>query len=63
MLNNYNKIDQLGKYLGSGIFENEIYYVKNNEFVIEKDDFIWRRTKLGMELTKEENESLNKYFK
>ncbi len=42
--------------------EREIDWLKKNEWVRSADDILWRRSKLGLHMTKEEQESLRQYF-
>lgn len=38
----------LGQHYGDGIYEAELHYVEQNEWVESVEDFLWRRTKLGL---------------
>ncbi len=44
----------LGTDFGAGIFAAELTWVKANEWVQTAEDFVWRRTKLGLRLTEKE---------
>ena len=43
-------IESLGEHFGHGLYEAELRYLVEKEWVVELDDAIWRRTKLGMAL-------------
>jgi glycerol-3-phosphate dehydrogenase len=43
-----NSLAELGEDFGHGLYEAELRYLVEKEWVVELDDAIWRRTKLGM---------------
>ena len=43
-----NGLGDLGEDFGHGLYEAELRYLTDKEWVVELDDAIWRRTKLGM---------------
>jgi len=43
-----NSLNDLGEDFGHGLHEAELRYLIEKEWVVELDDAIWRRTKLGM---------------
>lgn len=52
----------LGEYFGGGLYAAEVDYLFNNEWAREVEDIIWRRTKLGLVMSKEQLASLAKYI-
>ncbi|SFU82272.1 glycerol-3-phosphate dehydrogenase [Xenorhabdus koppenhoeferi] len=46
----------LGEFFGHGLYEAELRYLVEHEWVRQLDDAIWRRTKLGMWLTDEQKQ-------
>ena len=52
----------LGQMFGPILSEEEVNYLVKHEFVTQADDILWRRTKLGLTLTKEESETFKKWF-
>ena len=48
----------MGENFGHNLYEAELRYLVKHEWVIELDDAIWRRTKLGMWLNNEQNNVL-----
>ena len=44
----------LGRHFGAGLYEAEVRYLIDVEFARTAEDIIWRRTKLGLEMTKAE---------
>jgi glycerol-3-phosphate dehydrogenase len=51
ILANANGLGDLGEDFGHGLYEAELRYLVQKEWVVELDDAIWRRTKLGMWLS------------
>ncbi len=41
-------LEDLGEHFGHHLYEAELRYLVAEEWVVELDDAIWRRTKLGM---------------
>lgn len=48
----------LGVNLGAGLYQKELCYLVKFEFARELDDVIWRRTKLGLQLSKEQQNEI-----
>ena len=48
----------LGRHFGAGLYEREVRYLIDTEFARTADDILWRRTKLGLELTTQEVKEL-----
>lgn len=51
----------LGRFIGP-LSEREIQYLVDQEFVQQADDILWRRSKLGLHMTAEEQAELRNYF-
>lgn len=58
ILQSANNLADLGESFGQGLYEAELRYLVNNEWVVELDDAIWRRTKLGMWLNEEQKQRI-----
>ena len=56
-------IDDLGTHFGSGLYQAEVDYLIKHEWVVELEDLLWRRTKLGLVLTEDEQSLLADYLK
>jgi glycerol-3-phosphate dehydrogenase len=52
----------MGQFFGP-LSEREINYLKTEEWVQEADDILWRRSKLGLHLTADEQAALRAYMK
>jgi len=48
----------LGRHFGAGLYEAEVRYLIGVEFARTAEDIIWRRTRLGLEMTKGEQQAL-----
>ncbi|HYJ52550.1 MAG TPA: glycerol-3-phosphate dehydrogenase [Allosphingosinicella sp.] len=53
-----NALADLGRHFGAGLYEAEIRYLIATEFARTADDILWRRTKLGLAMTKAEQAAL-----
>lgn len=51
-----------GQYFGAGLYEAEILWLMQHEFVMEADDILWRRSKLGLHMTDSEKAAVAKWF-
>ncbi len=56
-------INALGTHFGEGIYQAEIDYLISQEFVLELDDILWRRTKLGLYLSEETIKNIDDYLR
>jgi Glycerol-3-phosphate dehydrogenase len=57
------KLEDLGEQFGEILTQREIEYLRENEFAVEVDDIIWRRTKLGLRMSDQEKKRLSEYLK
>ena len=55
-------LDDLGRHFGAGLYEAEVRYLCDKEFARTAEDILWRRTKLGLRMTKAEVEGLELHF-
>ena len=46
-------LKELGDYCGQHIYEAELRYLAEHEWALTEDDVLWRRTKLGLQVTDE----------
>jgi glycerol-3-phosphate dehydrogenase len=54
ILGSAKSMDDLGQSFGASLTEAEIRYLISEEWACTAEDIIWRRSKLGLRLTKEE---------
>ena len=62
LLDGVDSIGQLGRHFGGGLYEAEVRYLREHEFARTADDILWRRTKLGLRMTAQEQEGLRRYL-
>ena len=58
-----NLAEDLGEQFGEFLTQREVEYLRKNEFVMEADDIIWRRTKLGLKMSVHDKKRLSEYLK
>ncbi|MGB1271734.1 MAG: glycerol-3-phosphate dehydrogenase, partial [Endozoicomonas sp.] len=63
ILSNADSIEGLGRCFGAGLYQAEVDYLLRYEWVMEEEDLLWRRTKLGLFLTEPEKKELGSYIK
>ena len=56
-------LEDLGEQFGEFLTQREVEYLRENEFVMEADDIIWRRTKLGLIMSEQDKKRLSEYLK
>lgn len=55
--------DKLGIHFGDDLYEAEIRYLLEHEFAMTAEDILWRRSKLGLHLSKQTQQALEDFFK
>ncbi|WP_419537100.1 glycerol-3-phosphate dehydrogenase [Endozoicomonas sp.] len=63
LLDGVTCIGDLGIDFGAGLFQCEVDYLINKEWVMEVDDLLWRRSKLGLSLSPQESDVLADYIR
>lgn len=58
LLADVGDIAGMGRLVGADLYEREVRYLVEHEWARSADDIVWRRTKLGLELTAEQIGSL-----
>ena len=58
-----DSLDSLGENFGAGLYEAEVKYLINKEWARSSNDILFRRSKLGLLLSKTEVENLNLFLK
>ncbi|WP_166358698.1 glycerol-3-phosphate dehydrogenase [Pseudomonas akapageensis] len=54
--------DDLGELIGAGLYTREVDYLCSEEWALEAQDILWRRSKLGLFTTASEQEQLQRYL-
>jgi glycerol-3-phosphate dehydrogenase len=52
----------LGRHFGADLYEAEVRYLMDKEWAMTAEDVLWRRTKRGLKLTREQAEALDRYM-
>ena len=55
-------LDELGAHLGGDLYEAELRYLVDCEYARSAEDVLWRRSKLGLHLSDETQESVREWF-
>lgn len=55
--------NDLGDDFGAGLYEAEVRYLMRNEWAVELDDVIWRRSKLGLRLSATQKSRLETWMR
>ncbi|MEA3029861.1 MAG: glycerol-3-phosphate dehydrogenase [Sphingomonadales bacterium] len=63
LLGDADKLAGLGRHFGAGLYEAEVRYLIDVEFARTAEDILWRRTKLGLAMTKAEQAGLARWLK
>jgi glycerol-3-phosphate dehydrogenase len=62
MLDGAASMADLGRHFGAGLHEREVRYLIDVEFARTADDILWRRTKLGLEISAREQAALARWI-
>ncbi len=54
--------DDLGIHFGADLYEREVTYLMRNEWARTAEDILWRRTKLGLRLSRDEQAALGQWL-
>jgi len=55
-------VSDLGQHFGAGLYQAEVDYLMQQEWAVVAADVIWRRTKLGLRLSEEQQAELQSYM-
>lgn len=62
ILNDCQCENDMGRHFGAGLYEREVSYLRDYEWVESAEDILWRRTYLGLRLSPDEQRGLAKYL-
>lgn len=63
ILGDAKSIDDCGQHFGHGLTEREVDHLIRKEWAYDAQDILWRRTKLGLRMTQEEQLQLENYLR
>jgi glycerol-3-phosphate dehydrogenase len=62
ILKDAQRFEDLGRHFGAGLTAREVEYLAIYEWAHRAEDILWRRTKCGLHMTKEEQIAFSAYF-
>ncbi|WP_324287165.1 glycerol-3-phosphate dehydrogenase C-terminal domain-containing protein, partial [Pseudomonas syringae] len=62
LLEGAHSLEDLGQHLGAGLYTREVDYLCDQEWATDIKDILWRRTKLGLFTTPEEQAAVGSYL-
>ena len=62
LLDGVQEPQDLGQVVGGGLFTREVDYLCSQEWAVDAEDILWRRTKLGLFTTEPEQQALRTYL-
>jgi glycerol-3-phosphate dehydrogenase len=62
LLEGVQSLADLGDHLGGGLYTREVDYLCAEEWATQPQDILWRRTKLGLFTTPQEQDNLQRYL-
>nr|BFE94767.1 hypothetical protein GCM10020185_53030 [Pseudomonas brassicacearum subsp. brassicacearum] len=62
MLEGVHNLGDLGEHIGAGLYTREVDYLCSDEWAVDAQDILWRRSKLGLFTTPLEQEKLQQYL-
>ncbi len=63
LLEGCDQIEDLGQHFGLGLYQREVEYLCKNEWAMDSQDILFRRTKIGLYFSKSETQVLENYLK
>ncbi|MNN98182.1 Aerobic glycerol-3-phosphate dehydrogenase [compost metagenome] len=62
MLEGVQGLNDMGEHLGGGLYSREVDYLCQQEWATTAHDILWRRTKLGLFTTADEQANVQQYL-
>ncbi|RVU36786.1 glycerol-3-phosphate dehydrogenase [Hwanghaeella grinnelliae] len=63
VLGDATSLEDLGQHFGADLYAREVAYLMAEEWAVDGDDLLWRRSKLGLRLTEEERRGVSDWMK
>jgi glycerol-3-phosphate dehydrogenase len=60
MIGDARRLKDLGRHYGAGLYERELQWLVEREYARTAEDVLWRRTKLGLQMSEKEKKALAK---
>ena len=62
ILGNAQSVSDLGKHFGADLYQAEVDYLIEQEWAVQAEDILWRRSKLGLALDSSQQAALRDYL-
>ena len=62
LLSKTKSVENLGQHFGKGLYQREVDHLIEHEWAMTAEDILWRRSKLGLYMSNEQQESLVDYL-
>ena len=62
LLEDVTTVADLGRHFGGYLYETEVRYLMRDEWAVEPDDVLWRRTKEGLHMTAAERAAFARWM-
>ncbi len=62
LLSGVREVADLGIHFGAGLYQREVEYMMRSEWAMTANDILWRRSKLGLRLTRAEADRLGRWI-
>ncbi|WP_422002841.1 glycerol-3-phosphate dehydrogenase [Reyranella sp.] len=62
LLDGVSTVADLGRHFGGCLYEHEVRYLVREEWAVEADDVLWRRTKEGLHMTASERDAFARWL-
>jgi glycerol-3-phosphate dehydrogenase len=62
MLEGVHSLADMGEHIGAGLYTREVDYLCSDEWAVDAQDILWRRSKLGLFTTAPEQQKLQQYM-
>ncbi|WP_428684773.1 glycerol-3-phosphate dehydrogenase [Reyranella sp.] len=62
LLENVKTVADLGRHFGGSLYEVEVRHLVRDEWAVDPEDVLWRRTKEGLHMTAEEREAFARWL-
>lgn len=62
LVGNAGDLTDMGRNFGAGLYEREVKYLMEEEWAVDPEDILWRRTKVGLHMNEEERNGVHAWM-
>ncbi|MFM1983019.1 MAG: hypothetical protein RJB22_1738, partial [Pseudomonadota bacterium] len=62
LLGDAQSLADCGQHFGAGLTEREVRYLRTEEWAMDAEDVLWRRTKMGLHLSAAQQDDVRRFF-